>query len=141
MGISSALKKVLTNKKLSADITFWSVSAGSYNTTTGVITETNTDTSIKGVLEDINLREVNELIEATDKKIQIAAASLSSTPTTKDKVIVGSITYSIIRIETNQFANEKLSFVCYLRTWEEYELTKSGIIQKNKSILCYLLPY
>ena len=116
MGLSSALKKVLTNKKLSADITFRSVSAGSYNTTTGVITETNTDTTIKGVLEDINLREVNELIEATDKKIQIAAASLSSTPTTKDKVIVGSVTYSIIRIETNQFANEKLSFVCYLRT-------------------------
>tara|TARA_R100000149_G_C5737016_1_gene52953 strand:- start:122 stop:472 length:351 start_codon:yes stop_codon:yes gene_type:complete len=116
MGLSSALKKVLTNKKLAADITFRSVSAGSYNTTTGVITETNTDTSIKGVLEDINLREVNELIEATDKKIQIAAASLSSTPTTKDKVIVGSITYSIVRIETNQFANEKLSFVCYLRT-------------------------
>ena len=116
MGISSAIKKVLTNKKLSADITFRSVSAGSYNTTTGVITETNTDTTIKGVFEDINLREVNELIEATDKKIQIAAASLSSTPTTKDKIIVGSVTYSIIRIETNQFANEKLSFVCYLRT-------------------------
>ena len=116
MSIANALKKVLTNKKLSAKITFRSVSAGSYNTTTGVITETNTDTTIKGVLEDINLREVNELIEATDKKIQIAAASLSSTPTTKDKVIVGSVTYSIIRIETNQFANEKLSFVCYLRT-------------------------
>tara|TARA_Y100000052_G_C2900799_1_gene56585 strand:- start:161 stop:511 length:351 start_codon:yes stop_codon:yes gene_type:complete len=115
MGLSSALKKVLTNKKLAADITFRSVSAGSYNTTTGVITETNTDTTIKGVLEDINLREINELIEATDKKIQIAAASLSSTPTTKDKVIVGSVTYSIIRIETNQFANEKLTFVCYLR--------------------------
>ena len=116
MSLSSALKKVLTNKKLSADITFRSVSAGSYNTTTGVITETNTDTTIKGVFEDINLREVNELIEATDKKIQIAAASLSSTPTTKDKIIVGSVTYSIIRIETNQFANEKLSFVFYLRT-------------------------
>ena len=116
MGISSALKKVLTNKKLSADITFRSVSAGSYNTTTGVITETNTDTTIRGVLENINLREVNELIEATDKKIKIAAASLSSTPTTKDKVIVGSVTYSIIRIETNQLANEKLTFVCYLRT-------------------------
>ena len=115
MGLSSALKKVLTNKKLAADVTFRSVSAGSYNTTTGVITETNTDTTIKGVLEDINLREINELIEATDKKIQIAAASLSSTPTTKDKVIVGSVTYSIIRIETNQFANEKLTFVCYLR--------------------------
>ena len=116
MGISSALKKVLTNKKLAADITFRSVSAGSYNTTTGVIAETNTDTSIRGVLEDLNLREVNELIEATDKKIQIAAASLSSTPTTKDKIIVGSVTYSIIRIETNQLANDKLTFVCYLRT-------------------------
>ena len=56
MSLSSALKKVLTNKKLAADITFRSVSAGSYNTTTGVITETNTDTTIKGVLEDINLR-------------------------------------------------------------------------------------
>ena len=50
------------------------------------------------------------------KKIQIAAASLSSTPTTKDKIIVDSVTYSIIRIETNQLANEKLTFVCYLRT-------------------------
>ena len=115
MGISSALKKVLTNKKLSADITFRSISAGYYNATTGIIAESNTDTAIGGVLEDINLREVNELIEATDKKIQIAAASLSSTPTTKDKVIVGSVTYSIIRIETNQFGNEKLTFVCYLR--------------------------
>ena len=115
MSISNALKKVLTNKKLSADITFRSISAGSYNTTTGVITESNTDTSIGGVLEEINAREVNELIEATDKKINIAAASLSSTPTTKDKVIVGSVTYSIIRIETNQFGNEKLTFVCYLR--------------------------
>ena len=116
MSIANALKKVLTNKKLSADITFRSVSAGSYNTTTGVITETNTDTSIRGILEEINAREVNELIEATDKKINIAAASLSSTPTTKDKVIVGSVTYSIIRIETNQLANDKLTFVCYLRT-------------------------
>ena len=116
MSIANALKKVLSNKKLSADITFRSVSAGSYNTTTGVITETNTDTSIRGILEDINNREVNELIEATDKKINIAAASLSSTPTTKDKVIVGSVTYSIIRVETNQLANDKLIFVCYLRT-------------------------
>ncbi len=116
MSIANALKKVLSNKKLSADITFRSVSAGSYNTTTGVITETNTDTSIRGILEDINNREVNELIEATDKKINIAAASLSSTPTTKDKIIVGSVTYSIIRIETNQLANDKLTFVCYLRT-------------------------
>ena len=116
MSIANALKKVLSNKKLSTDITFRSVSAGSYNTTTGVITETNTDTSIRGILEDINNREVNELIEATDKKINIAAASLSSTPTTKDKVIVGSVTYSIIRVETNQLANDKLTFVCYLRT-------------------------
>ena len=116
MSIANALKKVLSNKKISADITFRSVSAGSYNTTTGVITETNTDTSIRGILEDINNREVNELIEATDKKINIAAASLSSTPTTKDKVIVGSVTYSIIRVETNQLANDKLTFVCYLRT-------------------------
>ena len=91
MSIANALKKVLSTKKLSADITFRSVSAGSYNTTTGIITETNTDTSIRGILEDINNREVNELIEATDKKIIIAAASLSSTPTTKDKVIVGSV--------------------------------------------------
>jgi len=116
MSIANALKKVLSNKKLSANITFRSVSAGSYNTTTGVITETNTDTPIRGILEDINNREVNELIEATDKKINIAAASLSSTPTTKDKIIVGSVTYSIIRVETNQLSNDKLTFVCYLRT-------------------------
>ena len=79
MSISNALKKVLTNKKLSADITFRAVSSGSYNTTTGVITESNTDTSIRGVLEDINNREVNELIEATeiDPIIESAVGKLS----------------------------------------------------------------
>ena len=118
MSLANALKKAAskTLSKLGGDVTIRRVTAGAYNTTTGAITETNTDTSIRGVLEDINLREVNELIEATDKKIQIAAASLSSTPTTKDKIIVGSVTYSIIRIETNQLANNKLTFVCYLRT-------------------------
>ena len=116
MSLSSALKKVLTNKKLAADITFRSVSAGSYNTTTGVITETNTDTTIKGVFEDINLREVNELIEATDKKIQIAAASLSSTPTTKDKVLISSIVHNIIRVLTKQSGGTDISYTLYLRT-------------------------
>ena len=115
MGLSSALKKVLTNKKLAADVSFRSVASSSYNTTTGAITETNTDTSIRGVLEDINLREVNELIEATDKKIQIAAASLSSTPTTKDKVLISAIEYKIVRVDTNEQDNTAIYYDLFLR--------------------------
>jgi hypothetical protein len=64
------------------------VATGSYDPAAGTIAETNTDTTVRGVLEDVNIREVNELVQAGDKRLIIAAADLTTAPTTVDKVLI-----------------------------------------------------
>ena len=76
------------------------VSGGSYNTTTGVIAETTSDTSVKGHAYDVNVNEANELIQASDKRLLVAAKELPAAPETKDRVVISSIVYQIIRVET-----------------------------------------
>ena len=92
------------------------VTAGSYNTTTGVISETTADTAVKAVLQDINDREVNDLVQAADLKCTVAADALAYTPTTKDRVVIDSKVHQIVRIKTYRSGASVLSFELYLRT-------------------------
>ena len=75
MSLANALKKAAskTLSKLGGDVTIRQVTAGSYNTTTGAITETTSDTTIKGSLNNVNRSEVNDLIESQDKILTISA--------------------------------------------------------------------
>ena len=102
MALADSLGKVATNvlKVLGADVTIRYVTSGSYNTTTGAITETTSDTSIKGHVYDVNVSEANELIQAGDKRLIVAAKELATAPETKDRVVISSIVYQIIRVET-----------------------------------------
>ena len=52
MSLAKALKKAASAslKKLGGDVTIRQVTAGAYNTTTGAITESKSDTTIKGAL-------------------------------------------------------------------------------------------
>ena len=54
MSLANALKKAASAslKKLGGDVTIRKVTAGAYNTTTGAITESTSDTTIKGALPD-----------------------------------------------------------------------------------------
>ena len=69
MSLANALKKAAskTLSKLGGNVTIRKVTAGSYNTTTGEISETTADTTIKGVLENVTRSQVNDLIEQQDK--------------------------------------------------------------------------
>lgn len=87
-------------KKLGGDVTIRYVTGGTYNTTTGVISESVSDTSIKGHVYDVSVSEANELIQAGDKRLIIAAKELTTAPETKDRVVISSIVYQIIRVET-----------------------------------------
>ena len=102
MALADSLAKVASTiiGKFGGDVTIRLVTAGSYNTTTGVISQSNSDTDVKGVLEDVELREVNELIQAGDKRLIVAAKELTTAPETKDRVVISSIVYQIIRVET-----------------------------------------
>ena len=117
MALADSLKKVSSKviTKFGGDVTVRYVTAGSYNTTTGAITESESDTTIKGVLEDVNLREVNELVQAGDKRLTVAADDLTTAPETKDRVVIGSVVHQIIRVETTEQDNSAIIHELILR--------------------------
>jgi len=118
MALKSSLRKA-SRKVLNAvggDVTIRRVTTGSYNTTTGTIGETVSDTTVKGFLEDVNAREVNELIQADDRRLTIAASSLDYEPTTADRVVINSIVYQIITIQKVEQDNTAITYELILRT-------------------------
>jgi hypothetical protein len=117
MSIAKALEKTASKviARLGGDVTIRYVTAGAYNTTTGAIAETVSDVNIKGVLDDVNAREVNELVQAGDKKLTIAANDLATAPETKDRVVIGSVVHQIIRVKTIEQDNTAVAYEVTLR--------------------------
>ena len=83
MSLSSPLRKVASKlmAKFGGATTLRRITMGAYDPATGTAAETAADTAIRGVLEDVNLREVNDLIQAGDKRLTIAAADVANAPT------------------------------------------------------------
>jgi hypothetical protein len=117
MSLATSLQNVASKvlAKLGGDVTIRTITLSSYNTTTGAVTETTSDTEVKGVLEDVNIREVNELVQAGDKKLIVAAKDLAATPTTVDKVLINSVVHQIIRIQTIEQDNTAITYEIILR--------------------------
>jgi len=118
MALATSLRKTASKviNRFGGDVTIRFVTPGAYNSTTGVITETTTDTGIKGVLEDVNIREVNELVQAGDKRLIVAALDLNGTvPTTIDRVVINNIVHQIIRIQTIEQDNTAITYEIILR--------------------------
>lgn len=117
MALASPLRKVASKlmARFGGIATIRRVATGSYDPATGTIAETNTDTTVRGVLEDVNIREVNELIQAGDKRLIVAAADLATAPTTVDKVLINSVVHQIIRIQTIEQDNTAITYEMILR--------------------------
>ena len=117
MGISSGLKKAASKvvNKFGGSITYRRVTTGIYNPTTGSMSEVKTDSTIKGVLDGVTKTEVNDLITQQDKKLTIAAASITFTPTNNDRIVIAGTEYKVISINTNEQDNVAISFDLFLR--------------------------
>jgi len=117
MGLAQKIANVAGTvvAKFGGDVTVRYVSAGTYNATTGAITETTSDTDVKGVLEGVSVREINELIQQGDKRLTVAATDLPSAPVTKDRVVISTIVHQIIRVETTEQDNTAITYELILR--------------------------
>ena len=117
MALASPLRKVASKlmARFGGAVTIRRVATGSYDPATGTIAETNTDTTVRGVLEDVNIREVNELVQAGDKRLIVAAADLTTAPTTVDKVLINTVVHQIIRIQTIEQDNTAITYEIILR--------------------------
>jgi hypothetical protein len=117
MVLATPLRKVASKlmAKFGGEATIRRVTVGAYNTTTGTAAETTSDTALRGVLEDVALREVNDLIQAGDKRLIIAAADTAAVPTTADRVIISNRTLQVIEVRTIEQDNEPITFELILR--------------------------
>ena len=117
MSLASPLRKVASKlmAKFGGVATIRRVTLGAYNTTTGTAAETTSDTELRGVLEDVNLREVNDLIQAGDKRLTIAAADTAAPPTMADRVIIAGRTLQVIQVRTIEQDNEPITYELILR--------------------------
>jgi len=117
MGIATSLVNVADKviSKFGGDVTIRFVAAGAYDTSAGTIAETNTDSEVKGILEDVVNKEANELVQAGDKRLTVAAKDLTSAPGTKDKVLISSVVHQIINVETTEQDNTAITYELILR--------------------------
>jgi hypothetical protein len=111
--LRTAASKVL--KAVGGDVVVRRVTQGIYNTTKGTISESTSDTTVKGLVENVNSREVNELVRGTDKRLTIAASSLDYTPTTTDRILVGGVVHQIVAVRTEEQNNIAISYEFILR--------------------------
>ena len=117
MTLASPLRKVASKlmAKFGGVATIRRVTLGAYNTATGTASETTADTAVRGVLEDVSVREVNDLIQSGDKRLTIAAADVTTAPVTADRVLIGGVTHQIIRVTTIEQDNTAITHELILR--------------------------
>lgn len=117
MTLALPLRKVASKlmTKFGGEVTIRRVTLGAYNTTTGTAAETTSDTALRGVLEDVSLREVNDLIQAGDKRLIVAAADTAAVPTMADRVIIAGRSLQVIEVRTIEQDNEPITYELILR--------------------------
>jgi GTP cyclohydrolase III len=117
MALASSLRSTASKlmAKFGGLVTIRRITPGSYNATAGTISEAAADATIRGVLQDVNRREVNELVQASDKRLIIAAADISAAPTTTDKVLINAVVHQIIKIATIEQDNLPITYELILR--------------------------
>jgi hypothetical protein len=117
MALAGPLRKVASKlmAKFGGEVTFRRVTTGAYNTTTGAATPSVSTATVRGVLEDVNEREVNDLVKGTDKKLTVAAADLSFEPAVSDQVTVASRVMQTVQVTKVEQDNTAIVFEIYLR--------------------------
>lgn len=111
--LRKATKKAID--KFGGDVTVRIVTVGAYNTTDGTASESNSDTTIKGVLQEIKQERVSDLVEAHEKKLTIAASAVTTKPGTKDKIVISSVVYKIVRVKTIEQDNTAITYELFLK--------------------------
>ena len=118
MALAGPLRKVASKlmAKFGGEVTFRRVTSGIYNPTTGTVASTVSTTTVRGVLEDVNAREANELVKVNDKKLTVAAADLAFEPSVSDQVSVGGQIMQVVQIQKIEQDNAAIVYEIYLNS-------------------------
>ena len=117
MGLGNSLQKVAGKliQKFGTSATFVRISSASYSPTTGMTVESGTNTTVKGIFEEVGVREIQGLIQAGDRKFTIAGSALTVIPTPQDRVTMGGESYQIVAVNTIEHEGLSITYDLYLR--------------------------
>ena len=117
MALATSLRKTASKlmAKFGGEVTFRRVTTGAYNPTTGAAIPSVSSSTVRGVLEDVREREVNDLVKGTDKKLTVAAADLAFEPAVSDQVTVSTRVMQIIQVNKIEQDNTAIVFEIFLR--------------------------
>jgi len=108
-GLNAALRAV------GGTITYRRIATGIYNSTTGSVSNENTDTVLKGIISNVSKSEVSDLVSAQDKRVRISAGSIDFIPSTSDVILVSGVEHKIIQVNTTEQDNIPISYLLFLR--------------------------
>ena len=117
MALATSLRKTASKlmAKFGGEVMIRKNATGVYNPTTGTASVVVSTFTIRGVLEAVAERELNDLIKSTDKKLTIAAADLSFEPAVSDQVTVASRIMQTIQVNKIEQDNQPIVFEMFLR--------------------------
>lgn len=117
MALSTSLRKTASKlmAKFGGEVTIRRITTGAYNPTTGTATPTASETVVRGVLEAVSERELNDLIKSTDKKLTVAAVDLAAEPSVSDQVTISNRILQVVQVNKIEQDNEPIVFELFLR--------------------------
>ena len=93
-------------------VTYNRIVNGSYNTATSTFSQTQTNFTAKGLVEEAADRGKDpSLVAVTNRKLTMAASAFSNTPTLVDTVQIGTSTFIINDINTIYVADTAVLYV------------------------------
>jgi hypothetical protein len=117
MTLSAPLRKVASKlmARFGGEVTIRRITTGAYNPTTGTATPTASESVVRGVLENVTERELNDLIKSADKKLTVAAADLAAEPSVADQVTISGRIMQTVQVNRIEQDNEAIVFEIFLR--------------------------
>lgn len=117
MALATSLRKTASKlmAKFGGQVTIRRITTGVYDPTTGTATPTASETVVRGVLEAVTERELNDLIKSTDKKLTVAAVDLAFEPSVADQVTIGGRIMQTVQVNKIEQDNLAIVFELFLR--------------------------
>jgi hypothetical protein len=111
--LRSASKTVL--RKFGKSMTLRRVST-TYDPATGTNTQTTTDYTVYGRVEEYADAQVDgTLIRTGDRRVLIAAAEVSITPLTSDQLLIASVPHAIVNVKATDATEEVATWTLQVR--------------------------
>ena len=110
MTIEAELRSLIND--IGKPLTLRKVTEGTYSPSTGLITNTNTDTSVKGMMLNYKDSQLDDdIIRRGDRKI-VLRASDGVVPEIQDVVLDGLVEYRLVNVRQIEQAGTDLIYVC-----------------------------